>query len=290
MIGVGVGVGVCVGSSTAHRDDAFWLPCGMATLQVGDATVGFAVEGLSTGIPVLLYHGTTMDRAAWDMVRGSLPPDEFRFVLVEFPGSGESSMPTEALSVAGLVGHGIAVMDELGIERFHVGGYSLGAVIALATAAAAPERVASLTSLCGWATTDARMRHTFDLWKRLIEVDKELFMRYAMADGFTVGALTIAEPMIDVMLPITAGLVQPGSSAQLDLDIVVDIADQLSSIVARTLIIGGVEDRWVDISHSRMLATAVAGSTLVELPAGHLVIQELAVDIANLMREHIAGS
>lgn len=262
----------------------------MATLQVGEATVGYAVEGPADGLPVLLYHGTTMDRSAWDMVRGAFAADQYRFVLVEFPGSGESSMPAEPLSVDGLVAHGVAVMDELGHDRFHVGGYSLGAVIAIATAAAVPDRVASLTSLCGWAVTDARMRHTFDLWKRLIETDKELFMRYAMADGFTLGALTLAEPMIEAMLPITAGLIQPGSSAHLDLDIIVDIGDRLPSISARTLVIGATEDRWVDITHSRELAATIAGATLVELPAGHLVIQELAVDIANLMREHIGGS
>ncbi|MEO6125876.1 MAG: alpha/beta hydrolase [Ilumatobacteraceae bacterium] len=264
----------------------------MATLEVDGATVGYAVEGPAdgSGIPLLLFHGTTMDRTAWDMVRAGFPTDTYRCVLIEFPGSGESSMPTEPLSVDGLVAQALAVMDALGHDTFHVGGYSLGAVIALATAAAAPDRVTSLTSLCGWAATDARMRHTFDLWKRLIATDKELFMRYAMADGFTLGALTIAEPMIDVMLPITAGLVQPGSAAQLDLDIVVDIAERLASITAKTLVIGAVEDRWVDISHSRTLAGAIAGATLVELPAGHLVIQELAVDVANLMREHISGS
>ena len=262
----------------------------MATLQVGDATVGYAVDGPDDGLPLLLFHGTTMDRSAWDMVRGSLPPATYRCILVEFPGSGESSMPTAPLTVGGVVAQALAVLDELGIESFHVGGYSLGAVIALATAAAVPDRVQSLTSLCGWATSDARMRHTFDLWKRLIAVDTELFMRYAMADGFTVGALTLAEPMIEMMLPISASLVQPGSAAQLDLDISLDISADLERITAKTLIIGAVEDRWVDITHSRSLAAAIPGSTLVELPAGHLVIQELAVDIANLMREHISGT
>ena len=264
----------------------------MATLQLGDATVGYAVEGPPDGggIPLLLFHGTTMDRTAWDMVRAAMPADTYRFVLVELPGSGESSMPTAPLTVEGVVAQALAVMDELGHDTFHVGGYSLGAVIAVATAAAVPERVISLTSLCGWAVADARMRLTFDLWKRLLDTDKELFMRYAMADGFTVNALTLAEPMIDMLLPISAGLIQPGSIAHLDLDISLDISAELPKITAKTLVIGAIEDRWVDITHSRGLATAITGATLVELPAGHLVIQELAVDIANLLREHISGT
>src|SRR6476620_846166 len=65
----------------------------MATLQVGDATLGYAVDGPEGGVPLLLFHGTTMDRTAWDMVRAAMPSDTYRFVMVEFPGSGESSLP-----------------------------------------------------------------------------------------------------------------------------------------------------------------------------------------------------
>ncbi len=260
----------------------------MATFRVGEATVGYAVEG--EGVPLLLFHGTTMARAAWDMVRAAMPPNTYKFVLFEFPGSGESSMPHEPITVEGVVDQALALMTHLGIESFHVGGYSLGAVIALAAAATAPQRVRSVTSVCGWAVSDARMRITFELWTRLIGADPELFMRYAIADGYTAGALSMLEPMVDALVPMGAGTVAAGSGAQLDLDKVLDITSMLSSIAAPTLIIGGIEDRWVDITHSRSLSQKVAGSRLVELPAGHLVVQELSVDVATLLHDHIASS
>jgi pimeloyl-ACP methyl ester carboxylesterase len=259
----------------------------MATLQVGQATIGYAVEG--TGTPLLLFHGTTMDRTAWDMVRAAMPADSYAFVLAELPGSGESSMPTEPLTVEGIVAQALALMSHLGHETFDVAGYSLGAVVALATAGTAPDRVRSVTSLCGWAAGDARMRVTFDLWKRLISTDRELFVRYAFADGFTVGALTVAESMVDALVPMSAGLLAPGSLAHLDLDIALDISALLPAITARALVIGGVEDRWVDIAHSRAIAAAIDGATLVELPAGHMAIQELAVEIAELVHHHVSG-
>lgn len=260
----------------------------MATLQIGDATVGYAVEGPDDGVPLLLFHGTTMARTAWDMVRAAMPADTYRYVLIEFPGSGESSMPTEPLTVEGLVDHALALMTHLGHDTFHVGGFSLGAVTALATAAIAPERTRSVTSLCGWAAADARMRITFELWKRLLATDHELFMRYATADGFTVAALTVVEPMVDTILPVSASMIAPGSAAHLDLDIVLDITSLLPAITAPCLIIGGLEDRWVDIAHSRSLHGAIPGSRLEELPAGHLLIQELAVDVAGLVHGHVA--
>ncbi len=257
----------------------------MATLQVGNATIGYAAEG--QGIPLLLFHGTTMNRTAWDMVRAALPAETYQCVMVEFPGSGESSMPTGQLTVEELVDQALAMMTHLGHDTFHVGGFSLGAVVALATAATAPDRVLSATSVCGWAAADPRMRITFLLWKKLIATDPELFAHYTTADGFTVGALSVVEPMLDAILPVSATMIAPGSAAQLDLDIALDITSLLASIVAPTLIVGGIDDRWVDVSHSRTLATSIAGSRLVELPAGHMVIQELAVDVANALHAHL---
>ncbi len=256
----------------------------MATVDVRDGRIGFAVEG--SGEPLLLFHGTTMNRSAWDMVRAAMPP-EHEFVMVEFPGSGESSMPSQPLTVDGLVDQAVAVMDHLGHDRFHVAGYSLGAVVALATAALHGDRVASVTSLCGWATTDARMRFTFGLWRRLIAADPELFMRYAVADGFTAAAIAALEPMLEAVVGQGADSVAPGSDAHLDLDERVDIAHLLSRIAAPTLLIAGAEDRWVDPAHSRAIQDAVPHAQLEVLPFGHLVIQEGAVAVASLLQAHL---
>jgi pimeloyl-ACP methyl ester carboxylesterase len=259
----------------------------MATLGLAGTTVGYAVEG--SGTPLLLFHGTTMNRTAWDMVRPAMPAG-YEYVMVDFPGSGESSMPDAPISIDDLVGQAVAVMDHLGHQRFHVAGYSLGAVAALATAATVPDRVASVTSLCGWATTDARMRFTFGLWRRLIATSPELFMRYAVADGFTAAMIAMLEPMLDGVIAQGAASIAPGSDAHLDLDERVDIAGLLGSIVAPTLVIGGAEDRWVDISHSRALAAAIGGSRLEALPFGHLVIQEGAGAVAELLHAHVSAA
>jgi 3-oxoadipate enol-lactonase len=259
----------------------------MSVLQLGSATVGFADEG--EGTPVLLFHGTTMNRTGWDMVRPEVA-GRYRWVMVEFPGSGESSMPDGPVEVDDLVAQASAVVDHLGIDRFHVAGYSLGAVAALATAAAMPDRVISCTSLCGWATTDARQRFTFGLWRRLIATSPELFMRYAVADGFTAGAIAALEPMLEGVIAMGASTLAPGSDAQLELDERVDIADRLAAIAAPTLVIGGIDDRWVDVVHSRAVAAAVAGSRLEEVPFGHLVIQEGAAVVASLLAAHLAAA
>ena len=259
----------------------------MATLLVDGQLIGYATEG--TGEPLLLLHGTTMSRTAFDAVRGAMPAGaDYTYVMVEFPGSGESAMPAEPLSVEVLAAQVHAVMQHLGHERYHVAGYSLGAVVGAGLAGLRPEAVRSLTLIAGWITTDARMRATFELWKRLIAVDKELFMRYALVDGFTAGAHEAMEPILEMAISMGAATVAEGSAAHLDLDLVVDIADLVDAITAPTLVIGGAEDRWVDVSHSHALAAAIAGSRLEVLPAVHLMITESAPRIAELLHEQLA--
>jgi 3-oxoadipate enol-lactonase len=260
----------------------------MATLDVSEQRVGYAVEG--DGEPVLLIPGTSMDRTAWDLVRAAIPADAgLQFVLVEFPGAGESSMPPAALTVEDLADQSAAVMAHLGHDRYHVAGYSLGAVVAAGVAARHAQSVRTVTMLCGWVVTDARMAFTFDLWKRLIHASPSLFMRYAVADGFTAGAIAGLEPMLEGIIALGADALAPGSAAHLDLDAVVDISALLADITAPSLVIGADQDRWVDVSHSRALGAAITGSRVEVLPAGHLVIQELAADVARLLHAHLAA-
>jgi pimeloyl-ACP methyl ester carboxylesterase len=173
-------------------------------------------------MPILAFHGTTQGANAWSQVQQACSTN-LEWVTFEFPGSGESDMPTGPIDLDLVVSDAVALMNHLGHERFHVIGYSLGAVAALQCASLFPDSVITVTSLCGWSKTDARMKVTFDLWRRLIAIDRELFMRYALADGYTAAGLEVLEPMFDAVVGMAASTVQPGSDAQLELDIRIDI-------------------------------------------------------------------
>ena len=247
-------------------------------------TIGYSSEG--TGIAILAFHGTTQAANAWAQVQLACSAT-LQWITFEFPGSGESDMPIGTIDLDVEVANAVALMKHLGHERFHVIGYSLGAVAALQCAALFPDSVITVTSLCGWSQSDARMKITFDLWRRLIAIDRGLFMRYALTDGYTAAGLEVLEPMLEAVVGMAAAAVQPGSDAQLELDIRIDIEKSLGRITAPCLVIGGIEDRWVDISKSRHIAATVPGATLIELPAGHLVIGELTGEIASALSKHV---
>ncbi len=258
----------------------------MPSVAVGEVTVAYGVEG--EGDPLILVHGTTASRSTW-MQLSPLLTSRFTVITPELPGSGETVDPGGPLEVLDLATQVLAVADALGHDRFHLGGWSLGAVVAATTASVAPMRVRSLTLIAGWATTDARMRFTFDLWSRLIQTDPELFARYAYADGLTAASFEAIGDGIEALVPVTAATIAPGSLRQIELDGRIDIADRLEAITCPTLVIGGIEDRWVDIVHSRHLAAAIRDARLVELPCGHLLPMEQAPALAELITGHAAG-
>src|SRR4051812_21514573 len=152
----------------------------MASVQVGDVEVAYEVQG--SGDPFVLVHGSTGSRATWMQQTPTLA-ERFTVVLPEYAGGGESTTPDRPLEVDELVAHVIGAVDAAGVEQFHLAGYSLGAVVVAALAAAHPERVRTLALVNGWAKTDARMKFTFDLWERLYKADIDLFTRYVLADG-----------------------------------------------------------------------------------------------------------
>lgn len=255
----------------------------MATFDYKGTTIGYSVEG--SGSPILAFHGTTQAANAWDQVKAACTEPR-TWIVCEFPGSGESSMPDGPIDLDAVVDGAVQLMHTLGHSQFHVVGYSLGAVAALKTASLYPTNVLTVTSLCGWSVSDARMRVTFDLWRRLIAIDPALFMRYAVADGYTVPTIEMLEPMIDTVASMGTVAVQPGSDAHLELDLRVDIEADLDRVTCPCLVLGGRDDRWVDFSKSEHLASRISGARLVALSAGHLVISELPAEIAKEIISH----
>lgn len=259
-------------------------------MQIDGQPVGYELAG-DGGAPVLLLHGTTMSHTAFDSVRAAMPADVlYRYVMMDLPGSGESSLPDGPLAVENIAAQAHTLMGELGHERYHVVGFSIGAVVAAAIAARQPRAVRSVTMLAGWIAADARMKATFELWRRLIATDPELFTRYAFVDGFTAVAHEFMAPMLEVAITMSATTLAPGSAAHIELDVAVDISELVGQITAPTLVIGGAEDRWVDISHSHALRRAIAGSRVEVLPAGHMMMAEQPAQVAALLHPHLAAN
>jgi len=109
--------------------------------------VKLSYETSGSGTPLLLIHGMGSASTAWKLIRPALQ-DKFQVTAIDLPGHGKSDLdPHQAMDPYSLALLMTKQMDELGIEKAHIAGNSLGGWIALEMAAAFPDRVLSVTGL-----------------------------------------------------------------------------------------------------------------------------------------------
>jgi pimeloyl-ACP methyl ester carboxylesterase len=108
----------------------------------------------------VLLHGIGHRRQAWDAVLPLLASHR-ELVPVDLPGHGESPpLAVDGRSVSGiLIQEIVGLLDELGLDRPHVAGCSLGGLLALEIAASG--RAASVTALspAGFWTSIGELRY-----------------------------------------------------------------------------------------------------------------------------------
>lgn len=106
------------------------------------------------GRQVLCIHGLTANCRAFDRLAHGLTPAH-TVVAVDLRGRGLSEKPATGYAIDRHVADIRCLMQSLGMDRVVLMGHSLGAYIALAAAAAYPERVSGLILLDGGAPLSA---------------------------------------------------------------------------------------------------------------------------------------
>lgn len=120
--------------------------------------INYEVEGDSANPPLVLQHGTSGDLATWrDRGFTERLGDRYRLVLIDARGAGLSDKPhdVESFSQSHRASDVVAVLDDLGIDRAHFFGYSMGGLIGAAMLQYHPERLIGLI-LGGYNPYDPR--------------------------------------------------------------------------------------------------------------------------------------
>jgi pimeloyl-ACP methyl ester carboxylesterase len=116
-------------------------------LVVGDLRFRAMAEGPEDGELVLLLHGFPQSWWEWRHQLKALGDAGYLAVAPDQRGYSPGARPSgvEAYHVDRLVEDVLGFADALGAARFHVAGHDWGAIVAWHVAAAAPERLRSLT-------------------------------------------------------------------------------------------------------------------------------------------------
>jgi len=256
--------------------------------------VSLFVETGGAGAPVVLLHGftgsgRTLARTARDLGPG------FRTVRVDLVGHGRSDAPADpaAYTMEACAAQVARVIDTVCGGSAHLLGYSMGGRVALALAAAHPERVRSAVligarpGLADPAERAARRRADEALADTILRDGLEAFVDRWMASPLfatqaRLGPAFLARARAERLGQRAAGLAASlrgmGAGAQPPLH------DRLAAIRAPVLVVvGALDARFAGVS--RALAEALPCGRLAPVPdAGHAAHLEQPEAFARLAR------
>jgi pimeloyl-ACP methyl ester carboxylesterase len=244
-------------------------------MQVDGRCVFVAYTGVFDHPAVVLLHGAGMDHSVWAWQSRALTQRGDAVLAVDLPGHGRSEGPpldtVEALSdwLARL-------LDEAGIERAALAGHSLGALIALDTAARHAGRVRTL-ALVGAAARmpvhPALLQAAYDNQPAAIAmINLWGHGQRAQVGGCPVPGVWMTGLGQRLLERAGPGVLHAGLAA---CDGYRDGAERAPAVRCPTVVIAGERDRMTSAKAGRALAALIPGAAMVMIPAaGHMLMIE----------------
>lgn len=260
-------------------------------------TVSYAVSG--EGPAVICIQGVGVAGRGWDPQLATLS-SRFRCVAFDHRGIGSSARGRGALTIETMADDVRAILDAEGIERCHLVGHSMGGLVALDTALAAPARIASLSLLCtfadGGVPTRASLRMALlGLGTRVGTASMRrqamlrlLFPARWLRDVDRVALAARLEELFARDLADTPLIVREQLRAMSRYDARGRLGE-LAGIPA--LVVNGRHDPIAPPAFGRLLAAAIPGARYVEFDdASHALPVQCAGTLNVLLLEHLTAS
>lgn len=230
---------------------------------MGAIALHHEITGLPDASAVLLLNSLGSTLAMWERQVPALS-DRFLVVRCDTRGHGESPVPPGPYVIDDLVDDVVALLDNLGIQRAHVAGLSLGGMVAIRLAARNPERVDRLALLC----TSAQLGPPETWTERSATVRAK--GTGAIADMVVSRWLTearrAADPKTtDYLCQMIAETPADGYASCCEAIRDADLRDDLASITASTLVVAAAQDPSTPPVHLQTIAAGVPGARLIEL-------------------------
>lgn len=244
----------------------------------------------AVGVPLLLIHGFPLDRTLWTAQTRALA-DIARVITPDLRGSGESELPSGAVSMDTYADDLNSLLDHLSVERAIIGGLSMGGYVAFAFYRKYPRRVRALILADTRPQVDSpEARKGRDDTAALAEAQGSGAVgERLLPKMFTPQTASARPEVVNAARELMARQRVEGVVSQLRaMRDRPDSTPTLGTIQVPTLIIVGAEDVVAPPKDSEMMRDGIPGARLVVIPdAGHLSNYEQPEDFNRAMREFV---
>ena len=249
------------------------------------------------GPPLVLVMGIGYDSSLWTLAQVPVLSTQFQVILVDNRDAGRSSKARQPYTIADMADDLAGLLDELGIQRSHVLGLSMGGMIAQEFALRHGDRLDRLV-LAGTGAAPARSAvdpiHIWN-WVKANDATGEMFGGQQFVSLFSTAFLRnhqavrdTAELLANNPYPMSPEAYRRQAAAYLQFDAL----DRLAAITAPTLVIVGEQDLLTPPWIVREVAEAITGARLEVIPgdgSSHLVAIERPDDFNRLVSSFLSG-
>lgn len=251
------------------------------------------------GEPLLLLHGFTADKDNWTRVARFLT-GEMHVIAPDLPGFGDSSRdPTLDYSIEHQLQWLEAFVSAIGLQRFHIGGSSMGGNLAAVYAATHPDRVRSLWLL---APAGVQTPERSEMEQRLARGEAHPLIPASRAEfAATLDFVFTTTPFLPAAIrrhlareaarraplnrAIFSQLLDPGGERFEPI-----LNPTVRGLATPTLVIWGQNDRVLHPAGAVALQSLLPDARAIVLPdTGHLPMLEKPEVVARLYLDFVAG-
>ena len=287
---------------------ARWAPPPSQFIDLHGQLVHLRDEGPRDAAPLVLVHGTSASLHTWEGWSAALRAQR-RVITFDLPGFGLTGPFTGRYATWGDGGDDLArfvleLLDELKVERFAIGGNSLGGEVAWRVASLAPQRVQRLVLVdaAGYELLSASVPIGFRIASlpgvnRLFEWLLPRDMVAASVREVYGDPARVTPALVDRYFETTLregnrrALVQRFQAQAVDLQSVPNNAARLRALRVPTLLIWGARDRLIPPALGERFKSDIAGSRLVVLDGlGHVPQEEDAAASVAPVKAFLSGA
>lgn len=225
------------------------------------------------------FHGARAPGMVWQMLAARL-----------------GFKPRVPYTLSDMAADGMALLDELGIERAHIVGASMGGMIAQLMAVEHGHRVMSLTSIfstTGHPKLPQAEKHALEaLTRRPASMEEEALIEHGIMLAHAIGSPGFRPDPAKLRERVTqfvrrsvypeglvrqlAAIIHDGNRTQ-----------RLKSVTAPTLVLHGEDDPLIKVECGRATAAAIPGARIMTFPGwGHDLPQEMIEPVADAIAGH----
>jgi len=237
--------------------------------KVNGVEIACRFDGPEGAHVVMISNSLMSDHTMWDITIPALT-DRYRVLRYDTRGHGRSGVTPGPYSIAMLADDAIGLIDQLGIQRVHFVGLSMGGMIAQQIGARFPDRVYSL-SLCDTASEMPprsvwEERFAIALKQGLEGLVDSTLQRWFTATFIAHDPQSVEKVRRMILRTPVEGYIACGSAVR-------DMAQttMLLQVKAPTLILVGRQDPSCTVDQSTVIHRMIDGSEMIVLEnAAHL--------------------